>query len=100
MYISPRLSFLRNIFIYIYILYCCRTQLKLWAVIRLQRFVSKYVRRREKRVHGRIKMMETRERWKKKIEGVNYKPPPPPQKQTTTWKPDAGNRYHKWRKIN
>ena len=32
----------------------------------------------KKRKEGRIKMMETRERWKKKIEGPNYKPPPPP----------------------
>ena len=34
--------------------------------------------RMKKRKEGRIKMMETRERWRKKIEGPNYLPPPPP----------------------
>ncbi|XP_023335303.1 uncharacterized protein LOC111706622 [Eurytemora carolleeae] len=55
-----------------------RTQIKLWAVVKLQRFVRRYMLRMKKRKEGRIKMMETRERWRKKIEGPNYLPPPPP----------------------
>ena len=53
-----------------------RTKIKLWAVIKIQRAVRAYLRRiREKRT-GRKKLKESKKRWKRKIEGENYKSEP------------------------
>ena len=58
--------------------YLFRTQLKIWAIVRIQRCFRNFRKRREKRQEGERKAAETKERWKKKIEGEDYKPPPPP----------------------
>ena len=55
----------------------CRKQMKIWAVIKIQRAVRKFITRQRVKVEGRRRNQETKERWRKKLEGANYKPPAP-----------------------
>ena len=45
--------------------------------MKIQRAFRKYRVRKEARVEAKKKVSNTKERWKKKAEGDQYKPPPP-----------------------
>ena len=49
----------------------------MWAVVRIQRCFRRFVKRKKERIQAKNKMANTKERWKKKIEG-DYKAPAPP----------------------
>ena len=58
----------------------------MWAVVKIQRAFRKYRLRREARHAAKKKVSNTKERWRKKAEGDQYKPPapeppPPPQRR-------------------
>ena len=58
----------------------------MWAVVKIQRAFRKYRLRREARHAAKKKGSNTKERWRKKAEGDQYKPPapeppPPPQRR-------------------
>ena len=58
----------------------------MWAVVKIQRAFRKYRLRREARYAAKKKVSNTKERWRKKAEGDQYKPPapeppPPPQRR-------------------
>ena len=57
----------------------------MWAVVKIQRAFRKYRLRREARHAAKKKVSNTKERWRKKAEGDQYKPlapePPPPPRR-------------------
>ena len=50
----------------------------MWAVVRIQRCFRRFVKRKQELLQAKKKMATTKERWKKKIEGEDYKAPTPP----------------------
>lgn len=61
-----------------------RVQVHIWAVVIIQRAFRNYVKRKIVRQQAKKKVSNTKERWKKKAEGDQYKPPskppsPPPR---------------------
>ena len=50
----------------------------MWAIVRIQRSFRRFQKRKQELNEAKKKMESTKERWKKKIEGADYKDPPPP----------------------
>ena len=50
----------------------------MWAIVRIQRCFRRFIKRKRDQLEAQKKMANTKERWKKKIEGEEYKPPTPP----------------------
>ena len=55
-----------------------RIQIHMWAIVRIQRCFRRFVKRKQAVLQAKKKMANTKERWKKKIEGDDYKAPTPP----------------------
>lgn len=49
-----------------------RTMLRLWAIVKIQRAMKRYLRLKREREKGKKKQAESKRRWKKKIEGEDY----------------------------
>ena len=60
-----------------------RVKLHLWAVVKIQRWFRKFKIKKAARSEAKKKVSNTKERWRKKAEGEQYRPPPPdpPQKK-------------------
>ena len=55
-----------------------RIQVHIWAVVIIQRAFRNYVKRKLVRLQAKKKVTNTKERWRKKAEGDQYKPPAKP----------------------
>ena len=55
----------------------------MWAVVKIQRWFRKYKIKKAARSEAKKKVSNTKERWRKKAEGEQYRTPPPdpPQKK-------------------
>ena len=53
--------------------------MRLWAVVKLQRIIRRYLRRKRRKQQGRAQEWEARQRWLKKLQGPGYRPSPQPQ---------------------
>lgn len=49
-----------------------RNQIKIWAVVRIQRCLRKWMRKKKEREENKKKLNENKKRWRKKIEGDDY----------------------------
>ncbi len=49
-----------------------RIKMKIWAIVRLQRMVKRFLKRRRAREANRRKMEDNKSRWKKKINGEDF----------------------------
>jgi len=54
-----------------------RVQIKMWAVVRIQRCFKRFLKRKAQQKESKKKRADTKERWKKHIEGDDYVPSPP-----------------------
>jgi len=54
-----------------------RVQIKMWAVVRIQRCFKRFLKRKSQQRESKKKRADTKERWKKHIEGDDYVPSPP-----------------------
>ena len=52
--------------------------MRIWAVVIIQRAFRNYRKRQVARLQAKKKVSNTKERWRKKAEGDQYKPLPPP----------------------
>jgi hypothetical protein len=52
--------------------------MRLWAVVKLQRIIRRYLRRKRRKQVAREQEWEAKQRWLNKLQGPNYRPPHPP----------------------
>ncbi len=50
-----------------------KTKLRLWAIVKIQRAFRSYARRKREKKAGKKKLKDSKKRWKRKIEGDDYK---------------------------